>query len=162
MRIHLLAVGTRMPAWVQEASTAYAARLPPHCQLLIRELAPEKRGRQADVRRIREREGSRLLAAIPDGCLVIALDVQGRSWSTEKLAGELEQWLQSGRDVALLVGGPDGLSAACLARADLRWSLSALTFPHPLVRVILAEQLFRAWSILANHPYHRGDQTGYQ
>ncbi|HPE62007.1 MAG TPA: 23S rRNA (pseudouridine(1915)-N(3))-methyltransferase RlmH [Thiolinea sp.] len=157
MRIHLLAVGTRMPAWVQEASTDYAARLPPHCQLLIREIAPEKRGRQADVQRIREREGSRLLGAIPAGCLVIALDVQGRSQSTEKLAGELEKWLQSGRDVALLVGGPDGLSAACLARADLHWSLSELTFPHPLVRVILAEQLFRAWSILSNHPYHRGD-----
>jgi len=87
---------------------------------------------------------------------VIALDVLGKSWSTEQLSGQLDQWLASGQDIVLLVGGPEGLSKACLQRADQKWSLSALTFPHPLVRVILAEQLFRAWSILSNHPYHRG------
>ena len=97
-----------------------------------------------------------MLAAIPAGSIVIALDVLGKSWSTEQLASQLDQWLASGQDVALLVGGPEGLSPACLQRADLKWSLSALTFPHPLVRIILAEQLFRAWSILSNHPYHRG------
>lgn len=145
-----------MPPWVSEVSEDYAARLPPHCQLVIREIANEKRTKNSDLQRIREAEGEKLLAAIPSGSLVIALDVLGKAWSTEQLATQLQQWMGSGQDVALLVGGPEGLSAACLQRADLRWSLSPLTFPHPLVRVILAEQLFRAWSILTNHPYHRG------
>ncbi|HPY41824.1 MAG TPA: 23S rRNA (pseudouridine(1915)-N(3))-methyltransferase RlmH, partial [Thiolinea sp.] len=110
----------------------------------------------SDLKRICELEGEKLLAAIPAGSLVIALDVLGKPWSTEQLSSQLDQWLASGQDVALLVGGPEGLSKACLQRSDQKWSLSALTFPHPLVRIIVAEQLFRAWSILSNHPYHRG------
>ena len=94
-------------------------------------------------------------AAIPAGCLVIALDVAGGAWSTEVLAERLQGWLADGRDVVLLVGGPDGLSPDCLACADLKWSLSALTYPHALVRIIIAEQLYRAWTINAGHPYHR-------
>lgn len=156
MRIHLLAVGTKMPTWVVTATADYLGRMPAHCQVFVRELAAEKRTKSSDLNRICELEGEKLLAAIPAGSLVIALDVLGKSWSTEQLASQLDQWLASGQDVALLVGGPEGLSAACLQRADLKWSLSALTFPHPLVRIILAEQLFRAWSILSNHPYHRG------
>lgn len=155
MRIHLLAVGNKMPAWVVEATKEYAGRMPSHCQLLVKEITPEKRTRHSDLQRICKTEGEKLLAAIPHGALVIALDVQGKSWSTEGLAKQLENWMQSGQDVALLVGGPEGLSAACLERADVKWSLSALTFPHPLVRIVVAEQLFRAWSILSNHPYHR-------
>ncbi|MGB0846001.1 MAG: 23S rRNA (pseudouridine(1915)-N(3))-methyltransferase RlmH [Thiolinea sp.] len=157
MRIHLLAVGTKMPAWVATASNEYANRMPPHCQLLIREIPQEKRSKNSDLQRIRNMEGEKILAAIPSGAKVIALDVQGKSWSTEQLSGQLDNWMQSGQDIALLVGGPEGLSADCLQRADARWSLSALTFPHPLVRIIVTEQLFRAWSILSNHPYHRGD-----
>lgn len=157
MRIHLLAVGTKMPAWVATASNEYASRMPPHCQLLIREIPQEKRSKNSDLQRIRNMEGEKILAAIPSGAKVIALDVQGKSWSTEQLSGQLDNWMQSGQDIALLVGGPEGLSADCLQRADARWSLSALTFPHPLVRIIVTEQLFRAWSILSNHPYHRGD-----
>ncbi len=145
-----------MPAWVTEVSDDYAARLPSHCQLVIREIANEKRTKHSDLQRIREAEGEKLLAAIPPHSLVIALDVLGKAWSTEQLASQMEQWMASGQDVVLLVGGPEGLSTACLQRADLKWSLSPLTFPHPLVRVILAEQLFRAWSILSKHPYHRG------
>ncbi len=156
MRIHLLAIGTKMPNWVVSATNDYSGRMPPHCQLVIREIAAEKRTKNSDLQRIREAEGEKLLAAIPAGSQVIALEVLGKSWSTEQLAGQLEQWMASGQDVSLLVGGPEGLSAACLQRADLKWSLSPLTFPHPLVRIILAEQLFRAWSILSNHPYHRG------
>ena len=156
MRIHLLAVGTKMPGWVVSASEDYAGRMPPHCQLLIREIAAEKRTKNSDLQRIRDAEGDKLLAAIPAGSLVIALDVLGKAWSTEQLSGQLNQWMASGQDVVLLVGGPEGLSSACLQRADLKWSLSPLTFPHPLVRIIVAEQLFRAWSILSNHPYHRG------
>jgi 23S rRNA (pseudouridine1915-N3)-methyltransferase len=92
---------------------------------------------------------------VPKDCTVIALDVAGQGWSTAELAAQFGVWLGSGRDVALLVGGPDGLAPDCLARAERRWSLSALTFPHALVRILVAEQLYRAWSILNHHPYHR-------
>jgi 23S rRNA (pseudouridine1915-N3)-methyltransferase len=124
---------------------------------LIREIAAEKRTKNSDLNRIRQSEGEKLLAAIPDGNLVITLDVKGKPWSTEQLSQQLDSWMMSGRDVSLLVGGPEGLSPACLQRAEQSWSLSPLTFPHPLVRIVVAEQLFRAWSILTNHPYHRGD-----
>lgn len=157
MRIHLLTIGSRMPAWVNTAANEYAGRMPPQCQLLIRGINAEKRNKNSDLKRIREVEGEKLIAAIPDGSLVIALDVRGKAWSTEQLSSQLDSWMMGGRDVALLVGGPEGLSSVCLQRADLSWSLSPLTFPHPLVRIIVAEQLFRAWSILSNHPYHRGD-----
>jgi len=145
-----------MPDWVITASQDYASRMPPHCALVLREVSAEKRPKQADLARIQTLEGERLLAAVPNGSQVIALDGAGKAWSTEQLATQLDKWLASGQDMTLLVGGPEGLSSACLARAEQRWSLSPLTFPHPLVRVIVAEQLFRAWSILSNHPYHRG------
>ena len=96
-----------------------------------------------------------MLAAIPKGAYVIAMEVGGKNWSTEQLSQQLDNWLHGGCDVALLVGGPEGLAPACRARADQLWSLSPLTFPHPLVRVVLAEQLYRAWSLLKGHPYHR-------
>jgi len=155
MRIHLIAVGTRMPAWVNEAYQEYARRLPRECMLQLAEIPLSKRRKSQTSEQAAEEEGLQMLAAIPGDCTVIALDVLGKHWSTETLAGRLQDWLGSGRDVALLVGGPDGLSAGCLARADLTWSLSALTYPHPLVRVILSEQLYRAWTINAGHPYHR-------
>jgi 23S rRNA (pseudouridine1915-N3)-methyltransferase len=122
---------------------------------VLREIAPGKRGKTADIARVTENEGDRMLAALPRDAHVVALDVAGKEWSTPELAGSLARWLESGRDVALLVGGPDGLSSACLKRANQRWSLSKLTFPHPVVRIILAEQIYRAWSILQHHPYHR-------
>lgn len=157
MRIHLLAIGTKMPGWVNAGTAEYVNRMPPQCQLLIREIAAEKRTKNSDLQRIRQTEGEKLLAAVPDGSLVITLDVQGKPWSTEQLAQQLDKWMMGGRDVSLLVGGPEGLSDACRQRAEQSWSLSPLTFPHPLVRIVVAEQLFRAWSILTNHPYHRGD-----
>jgi len=155
MRIHLIAVGNRMPAWVEQGYNEYAKRLPSECSLELVEIAAGKRGKSADVARITEKEGQQMLAAIPKGAYVLALDVTGRQWDTPQLAERLGDWLQGGRDVALLVGGPEGLAPACLERAEAKWSLSALTFPHPLVRVVLAEQLYRAWTILNNHPYHR-------
>ena len=155
MQIHLLAVGNRMPAWVEAGFNEYAKRLPRECRLQLVEIAPAKRGKHPDVERIRREEGERLLAAVPRDARTIALEVEGRAWSTEQLADRLRDWLQDGRDLALLVGGPDGLSAACRDRAELKWSLSPLTLPHPLVRVVLAEQLYRAWSIISGHPYHR-------
>ena len=155
MRIHLIAVGTRMPAWVVDAYQEYAKRLPRECTLQLVEIPLSKRRKSLGAAQAAEEEGQYLLASLPKDCTVIALDVRGNSWSTEELAVRLQDWLGSGRDVALLVGGPDGLSAACLARADLKWSLSALTYPHSLVRVVLAEQLYRAWTINSGHPYHR-------
>ena len=155
MRIHLIAIGNRMPAWVQEGFAEYAGRLPPECRLNLVEIAPGKRTRAVDLERVREQEGERMLSAIPKSCHVIALDMSGRAWDTPELSRQMQSWLQSGQDIALLVGGPEGLADACRQQAREAWSLSALTLPHPLVRVLVAEQLYRAWSILQNHPYHR-------
>lgn len=155
MRIHLLAIGTKMPAWVVQAYKEYANRLPKECELHLKEIAAEKRTKNSHLERIKQKEADKLRDAIPANCKVIALDVNGKAWSTETLAANLQDWMMSGQDVVLLVGGPEGLTDELRKQADQLWSLSALTFPHPLVRVILAEQLFRAWSITANHPYHR-------
>ncbi|HEX7043849.1 MAG TPA: 23S rRNA (pseudouridine(1915)-N(3))-methyltransferase RlmH [Burkholderiales bacterium] len=155
MRVLLLAVGTRMPAWVQAGFDDYAARLPPQLRLVLREIPAGRRTKGADLARVAREEGERLLAAIPPRARVVALDREGRALSTEALAAELERQLGRGEDLALLVGGPEGLAPACLARAADRWSLSRLTFAHPLVRVIVAEQMYRAWSIVNNLPYHR-------
>jgi 23S rRNA (pseudouridine1915-N3)-methyltransferase len=123
--------------------------------LRLVEIPAGKRGKGADIARITQQEGEKMLAALPKGARVVALDVKGRPWSTEVLSRELDAWRHDGRDVALLVGGPEGLAPECVARAEQRWSLSNLTLPHPLVRIVVAEQLYRAWSILHNHPYHR-------
>ncbi|MFQ5642111.1 MAG: 23S rRNA (pseudouridine(1915)-N(3))-methyltransferase RlmH [Thiogranum sp.] len=155
MEINLIAAGTRMPSWVNEGYQAYACRLPHECRLKLVEIPLGRRGKSTPVERAVNEEGKRMLAALAPRQLVIAMDVAGRSWSTEQLAGKLAAWLGDGRDVSLLVGGPDGLADTCLERAEQRWSLSALTLPHPLVRVLLAEQLYRAWSVISNHPYHR-------
>jgi 23S rRNA (pseudouridine1915-N3)-methyltransferase len=155
MRLHLIAVGTRMPAWVTQGYAEFTQRLPPDCALQLTEIPAGKRGKNADIARVLAQEGERMLAALPKEARAIALDVKGTPWSTEQLAQQLADWRREGRDVALLVGGPEGLAPACLARAGQRWSLSALTLPHPLVRIVIAEQIYRAWSILAHHPYHR-------
>jgi len=155
MQIHLIAVGTRMPAWVTQGYEDYARRLPRECALRLVEIPPGRRSRTQPTAQAVQEEGRRMLAAIPERAQVVALDVGGRAWDTPALADRLREWLQSGRDTALLVGGPDGLAGDCLQRAELRWSLSALTLPHPLVRVVLAEQLYRAWTIIGGHPYHR-------
>ena len=155
MRIQLIAVGQKMPTWVEQGYREYAQRMPAEARLELKEIAPGKRGKNADIKRIVQDECQRIQAAIPRNSRIVVLDVQGKSWSTEQLADRLGDWMQSGQDIALLVGGPEGLSQECRALADERWSLSALTFPHPLVRIIVAEQLYRAWSVLRNHPYHR-------
>ncbi len=155
MNIHLISVGNRMPRWVREGFEEYAKRLPRECTLKLTEIAPGHRGKGADIDRTVRDEGERMLQALPRDCLVLALEVKGRAWNTEQLADRLSDWLSGGRDVALLVGGPEGLADGCRQRADLLWSLSPLTLPHPLVRVVLAEQIYRAWTIFKNHPYHR-------
>ncbi len=145
-----------MPDWVQSGYREYAARLPRECALNLIEIPAGKRSAHADLTRIVRAEGERLLAAVPSGSRLIALDERGREWNTVELAGQLTDWLREGRDLSLLVGGPDGLDAACRDCAEQLWSLSRLTLPHPLVRIIVAEQLYRAWSLLHHHPYHRG------
>jgi len=155
MQIHLIAVGQKMPAWVTQGYQEFARRLPVDCCLNLIEVAALRRGKNADLKRIAEQEAQSLLAAVPKGAQIIALDERGRQWTTRELAGQFDAWRQEGADVALLVGGPDGLAESCRQQARQLWSLSPLTLPHALVRVLVAEQLYRAWSIGVNHPYHR-------
>lgn len=156
MHIHLVAVGQKMPAWVDDACTDFLKRLPPELKLNLVLVPLLKRGKNPDIHRIIRDESRKLLAAVPAGCQLIALDVLGKAVTTEKLSNMLDGWMQQGQDVALIVGGPDGLSDELLQKTQMKLSLSDLTFPHTLVRVMVVEQLYRAWSILNNHPYHRG------
>lgn len=155
MRIHLLAVGKRMPQWVNAGFDDYARRLPPECRLQLTEIAPGRRGKGQDPLRAIADEGRHMRSLVRNGARVIALDERGEPWSSTELATRLEDWLAHAPDVCLLVGGPDGLAADCRASAHAAWSLSRLTLPHALVRIVVAEQIYRAWSILKNHPYHR-------
>lgn len=145
-----------MPAWVDAACADFIKRLPPELKLNQILIPTIKRGKNADIQRIIRDESRNLLAAVPAHCQLVALDVQGKRMTTEKFSSILHNWMQQGHDVALIIGGPDGVSEELLQQAALKISLSDLTFPHPLVRVIVVEQLYRAWSILNNHPYHRG------
>lgn len=155
MRLSIIAVGGKMPAWVNDGVTEYDRRMPRELKLNWREIPLVRRGKDTSPEMLRNREGEKILKSIPPAEKVIALDVRGERWSTEQLAQQLKRWQMSGDNYSLLIGGPDGLSQECLERASGRWSLSDLTMPHPLVRILLAEQLYRAWTINANHPYHR-------
>lgn len=155
MDLTVAAVGTRMPAWVQEAWQEYARRFPRGVSLQLKEIALPQRGRNAAISALQQAEGEALLSAVPQGHRVIALDERGKQWSTQELAAKLEDWMREEHGVCFLVGGPDGLPQSCRDRAQNVWSLGRLTLPHPMVRAILAEQLYRAWTITQNHPYHR-------
>ncbi len=156
MQIHIIAIGDRMPEWVEAGYREYVKRLPRECRLVLHEIPAGRRTKGADLRRVIEQEGARQMDAIPAGAHVVALDRVGKQLDTEALAEELKRQLAGGDHLALLVGGPEGLAPACLERAKERWALSKLTLAHPVVRVVLAEQLYRAWSIIQNLPYHRG------
>lgn len=155
MRIRIIAVGTKMPDWVEQGYAEYAKRMPRECVVEMLELPLAQRGKNTDIAKAMEKEGEAMLAAIGKGEQVIALDVKGKSWSTEQLAENMASWKMSGTNYCLLIGGPDGLAPACLAMASAKWSLSPLTLPHPLVRIVVIEQLYRACTILQNHPYHK-------
>lgn len=155
MRLQLLAIGQRMPGWVETGFAEYAGRLPRDMALTLLALPNPARSRAMDVSTLRRVEGQALLAAIPDQALVVAMDEVGQVVDTSELARRLANWQQSGRDVTLVIGGAAGLEDTVRKRADWVWSLSPLTFPHMLVRVLVAEQIYRAWSLLNNHPYHR-------
>ncbi|HEX5360976.1 MAG TPA: 23S rRNA (pseudouridine(1915)-N(3))-methyltransferase RlmH [Fluviicoccus sp.] len=155
MRIRLLAVGQKMPDWVTEGYQEYAKRLQDDVRLELIEIPAAKRGRNHEADQWKRQEAEALQAAIHPSDRVVALDVLGKPWSTEDLRDRTAQWLQGGQNIALLVGGPDGLAPELLRSASERWSLSPLTLPHPLVRIVVAEQIYRAWTLLKGHPYHR-------
>lgn len=144
MRIRLVAVGKRMPQWAADAYREFVTRMPAELRIELVEIPTGKRD-----------EGNRILAQVPDDAHAVALDERGTAWNTRELATQLTAWRGSGRPLALLIGGPDGHVAEVSARAAQTWSLSPLTLPHMLARVIVAEQLYRAWTILSGHPYHR-------
>lgn len=156
MRIHLIAIGHRATAWERDGYREYARRMPPELALELREVAPAKRTKGVAVDRGVEDEARRLLAAVPGGARVVALDERGAQWTTLELAHRIGDWMRDGRALALLVGGADGLAPACTEAADHCWSLSPLTLPHGLARIVVAEQLYRASTIRRGHPYHRG------
>ena len=156
MKISLISVGTRMSDWVNAGVEEYRRRLPADFALEMVEVALAPRGKNADIRRARQKEGAALLARVPRGDRVVAMEVGGRSLTTEALAARLEALRMEGQNLSLLVGGPDGLDDRCLQQSHEQWSLSALTLPHPLVRIVLAEQIYRAWTLCVGHPYHRG------
>ena len=155
MRIVLIAAGTRQPQWVQDGFREYARRLRGNCTLELVEIPLGRRTSSGSARQAVVQEGERMLRAIPRGARVVALDVAGKPWSTEQLAARMLDWMAGGAPVCLLVGGPDGLSPRVMERANERWSLSSLTLPHGLVRPLVAEALYRAWSLNRGHPYHR-------
>lgn len=155
MKINLLSVGTRMPAWVEAGIAEYSKRLPQDFSFSVTEVPLGMRSKGGDVAQAIRKESEALLGRVRAQDYVVALEVGGKVLSTEALAQRLDAIRMEGRHLALLVGGPDGLGASCLERANEKWSLSALTLPHPLVRILVAEQIYRAWSVLNAHPYHR-------
>ncbi|HXS53232.1 MAG TPA: 23S rRNA (pseudouridine(1915)-N(3))-methyltransferase RlmH [Usitatibacter sp.] len=155
MRIAILSVGHRMPGWIQEGFHEYTRRMPPEIRVELTELKPEERGAGLTAERAVALEGGRILAAVPRDGILLALDEKGRSVSTQGLSVMLSEWMREGSHPVFAIGGADGLSNEVKERAQKLVSLSALTLPHGLVRVVLAEQVYRAWSILARHPYHR-------
>ena len=155
LRLSLITASNRQPAWVDTGAADYAKRLRGRCSLEIKTVPLARRTAATSADRAVEEEGARLLAQLPAGAHVVALSERGRPWSTPDLARKLDAWMGLGAPVGLLVGGPDGLSESCIDRADEQWSLSNLTLPHGLVKIVVAEALYRAWSLLENHPYHR-------
>ena len=155
MHIRLLAVGDRQPAWVNDAYKSYAERLPREWKFRLDTIPTVRRGKNDKSRQAMEAEGEQVIARLQDAEQLVLLDERGKALSSKGLASKLADWQQDGRDLCLLIGGPDGVSDACRRRADFTWSLSSMTLPHGLARVLVAEQLYRAWSMHSGHPYHR-------
>ena len=155
MKLVVVAVGQRMPAWADTAYDDYAKRFPPELRLELKAVKTEPRNSGKPTEALMAAERARIEAAIPKGARVVVLDERGDRVTTVQLSGRLKAWMHDGRDVALLIGGPDGLDPALRDAADEKLRLSDLTLPHAFVRVMLAEQLYRAWSVMVGHPYHR-------
>lgn len=155
MQLVIAAVGHKMPAWIEDGFTEYAKRMPPECRLHLKEIKPVERSGSKTAETVMALERTRIEAVIPKGSRIVALDERGKDLTTMQLSQLLTQWQRDGRDVTFVIGGADGLDAGLKASADMLIRLSSLTMPHGMVRVLLAEQLYRAWSITQNHPYHR-------
>ena len=155
MKLQLIAVGHKMPNWISEGYLEYAKRMPRDFTLTLTELKPDKRISARTPQQVMSEEADRILAAIPDGARVLALDERGANWTTMKLADQMKDWQIDGRETVFIIGGTDGLDPRIKQRADQLLQLSAMTMPHGMVRVLLAEQLYRSVSIINNHPYHR-------
>lgn len=155
VKLIIIAVGNRMPSWVEAGWKDYAKRLPADCMLELKEIKPEPRNSGKTPTQMMLAEARRIEAATPSGALRIALDEHGKDIDTVELSHELEIWRGSGQDIVFLIGGPDGLDAELKQSCQSRLRLSSLTLPHPMVRIVLAEQLYRAWAIMTGHPYHR-------
>jgi 23S rRNA (pseudouridine1915-N3)-methyltransferase len=157
MNISILTVSRKTPDWIEQGYREYSSRMPREFPVKLLEVNPAKRHKSSKRSQITAEEGERLLAAVPKSAYVVALDERGEIWDTAQLAGKLSDWQADYNNIAFLIGGADGLSEQCRQRADAIWSLSKLTFPHEMVRVLLAEQLYRAWTVTVGHPYHRQD-----
>lgn len=155
MQLIIAAVGHKMPAWIEDGFGEYAKRMPPECRIHLKEIKPVERSGSKTAETVMALERGKIEAAIPKGARIVALDERGKDLTTVQLSQLLTQWQQDGRDVTFVIGGADGLDAGFKASADLLVRVSSLTLPHGMVRVLLAEQLYRAWSITQNHPYHR-------
>lgn len=155
MQLVIAAVGHKMPAWIETGFGEYAKRMPPECRIQLKEIKPVERSGSKTAETVMALERTRIEAAIPKSSRVIALDERGKDLTTMQLSQHLTHWQQEGRDVTFVIGGADGLDAGFKASADMLVRISSLTLPHGMVRVLLAEQLYRAWSITQNHPYHR-------
>ncbi|MBL4622690.1 MAG: 23S rRNA (pseudouridine(1915)-N(3))-methyltransferase RlmH [Immundisolibacteraceae bacterium] len=155
MQLEIVAVGKKMPGWVDVAFADYQRRFPRNLPVKLQALEASRRTATVNQERGRQVESEQLIAAVASGSRIICLDQGGKSWSTAQVSSQLADWMQDGRSVSLLIGGADGMTEQCLQQADQCWSLSPLTLPHPMVRVILIEQLYRGWSMLQNMPYHR-------
>ncbi|KRB93816.1 23S rRNA (pseudouridine(1915)-N(3))-methyltransferase RlmH [Noviherbaspirillum sp. Root189] len=155
MQLVIAAVGHKMPGWIEDGFGEYAKRMPPECRIQLKEIKPVERSGSKTAETVMALERVKIEAAIPKGSRIIALDERGKDITTMQLSRFLTEWQQDGRDVTFLIGGADGLDAGLKASADMLVRISSLTLPHGMVRVLLAEQLYRAWSITQNHPYHR-------
>jgi 23S rRNA (pseudouridine1915-N3)-methyltransferase len=155
VKVNLIAIGNKMPDWVNIASDDFLKRLPSEIKVNEIFLPLIKRGKNPDISRIVRDESRKLLNAVPKDSVLVVLDVLGKKVTTMKFSEMLGSWLEQNQNISIIIGGPDGVSDELLAKASIKISLSELTFPHPLVRVVLLEQIYRAWSILNNHPYHR-------
>ena len=155
MHIDLIAVGKRMPAWIESGIKEYKIRLPKHINFKIIEITPAVRSKNNNVDKYKQKEEENINAAITPDSFIIALDEHGKSVSSQLLANQLQNWIDDQQHISLIIGGADGLSESLKKKANQIWSLSAMTLPHGLVRVMVVEQLYRAWSITQNHPYHR-------
>ena len=153
MHIRLIAVGDRQPRWVDDAFATYTARFPPQWKFRTETIATAKR--TGDTRRAIDKEAEAILGKLSPGEQVVLLDERGKQLTSKNLAERLQSWQADGRNLTFIIGGPDGVSDRCRQRADLTWSLSDLTLPHGIARILFSEQLYRAWSLITGHPYHR-------